>query len=300
MTFWNHYLQPRTVDEALRLLAGGQGPTAIIAGGTDLLLDLQQGRQAPVETLVDITLIDELCGIRLETDHIFLGASTTHHEIIQNELLRKHCNVLVEGCSLIGGPQVRNVATIGGNVAHALPAGDGTISLLALEAQAQLASTSGRRWLPVEELFAGPGKTTFDRRHELLVGFKLPLQKPYAGSAFRRIMRPQGVAIAILNMGAWVQLTPDGSRAQVRLAVGPAGPRPLRAHQTEEQLRGRLPDEQALQDALQTLLAEAQLRTSKHRATQAYRIHLIAVLLERTLQGAVDQARGMTVQDEAC
>jgi carbon-monoxide dehydrogenase medium subunit len=291
MNFWNQYLQPQTVDEALKLLAGWQGSTAIVAGGTDLLLDLQQGRHAPVEALIDITLIDEMSGIRLEADHIFLGAATTHREIIQNNLLEQHCNVLVEGCGLIGGPQVRNVATIGGNVAHALPAGDGTISLLALEAQAQLASPNGRRWLPVEVLFAGPGETTFDRGRELMVGFKLPLRGRNEGSAFRRIMRPQGVAIAILNMGAWVQLSPDGSLSQVRLAVGPAGPRPLRAHQTEAQLRGLKPDQQAIQDATATLLEEVQLRTSKHRATREYRVHLIAVLLERTLRAAVQQAR---------
>lgn len=291
MNFWNQYLQPQTVEEALQQLTGVEGPAVVVAGGTDLLLDLQQGRHEPVEALVDITLIDEMCGIRLEANHIFLGASTTHSEIIHSDLLKQHSNVLVEGCSLIGGPQVRNVATIGGNVAHALPAGDGTISLLALNAQAQLASTGSRCWTPVEELFAGPGRTTFDRAHELIIGFRLPLRGEREGSAFRRIMRPQGVAIAILNMGAWVRLDPDGSLSQVRLAVGPAGPRPLRARQTEEQLCGRRLDEQAVQDATATLLEEVQLRTSKHRATQEYRVHLTAVLLERTLRAAVEQAR---------
>lgn len=290
MALWHQYLQPHTVQEALEQLTSLKNSAAIIAGGTDLVLDLQQGRREPVKALIDVTAIDEIHGIQLESDHILLGASTTHNGIIHSKLLKQHCNALVEGCSLIGGPQVRNVATIGGNVAHALPAGDGTISLLALNAQAQLASARGLRWRPINELFAGPGQTTFDRAHELLVHFKLPLRGEREGSAFRRVMRPQGVAIAILNMGVWIRLEEDGSLAEVRLAVGPAGPRPLRAYRTEEVLRGQIPDEQTLKAATETLLDEAQLRTSKHRATHAYRVHLIAVLLERTLRAAVKQA----------
>lgn len=292
MSFWNQYMQPRTVEEALSQLAESADSVAVIAGGTDLLLDLQQGRHAPVEALIDVTQIDELCQIRLENEHIFIGASTTHKEIVSSLLLMEHANVLVEGCGLIGGPQVRNVATIGGNVAHALPAGDGTIALLSLAAQAQIASADGRRWQPVEQLFAGPGQTTFDRERELIVEFKIPIKAELEGSAFRRIMRPQGVAIAILNMGVWIKLNPDETLSDIRLAIGPAGPRPLRGRATEAFLRGRKISSETLAGATQTLLGEVQLRTSRHRATQAYRVHLVEVLLERTLQAAFNQAQG--------
>jgi carbon-monoxide dehydrogenase medium subunit len=199
---------------------------------------------------------------------------------------------LIEGCRLIGGPQVRNVATIGGNVAHALPAGDGTIALHALDAQAQLASTDGLRWVPIQDLFAGPGKAAFDRSTTLVVGFKIGLKGPREGSAFRRVMRPQGVAIAILNMSCWLRLAEDGSIETIRLAVGPGGPTPFRARQTETVLAGRTWGEEAGQIAGNTLLDEVSLRTSRHRATETYRRHLSEILLRRTVEAALEQVHG--------
>ncbi len=295
MALWKQYVRPGSVEEALALLHAAQGPTAIIAGGTDLLLDMQQGRHPPVDLMVDVSGIREMRQVRQEGERIELGAALTHHEIIESPLFRERGRALVEACSLIGGPQVRNVATIGGNVAHALPAGDGTIALLSLGAEAQIASRDGRRWEPLEALFAGPGQTTFDREREILVSFRFPASGPREGSAFRRVMRPQGVAIAILNMGAWVRCGPAGEIADVRIAVGPAGPKPLRARGAEEALRGRALDEAALEAARLALLAEARVRTSRHRATAEYRQHLIGVLLRRTLYTAHARAAGEKV-----
>lgn len=286
---WNSYAQPSSVEQALQALNEAHGRAAIIAGGTDLLLDIQQGRRSAPDLLIDVASIGEMCQIRLEDDHLFLGAAVTHKAITTNPILLEHAACLVEGCALIGGPQVRNVATIGGNVAHALPAGDGTIGLLALETQALLASASGRTWKPLAELFTGPGETTFDRSQEILVGFKLPLRAPNVSSAFHRIMRPQGVAIAILNMAVWVKLAPAGMLEGVRIAVGPGGPVPFRAHAAEAVLTGRKADGEALTEATTTLLGEISLRTSKHRATSAYRQHLAGILLERTLHAALSK-----------
>jgi carbon-monoxide dehydrogenase medium subunit len=284
---WHSYAQPTSVEQALRTLSEAHGQAAIIAGGTDLLLDIDQGRRDAPELLVDVGGIEEMCQIRLENDHIFLGAAVTHKAITSSALLQEHAACLVEGCALIGGPQVRNVATIGGNVAHALPAGDGTIGLLALDAQVLVAGPSGHAWKPLAEIFAGPGKTTFDRSRELLVGFSLPLRETNASSAFLRIMRPQGVAIAILNMAVWLRLAPGGELERVRIAAGPGGPVPFRAHATESSLSGRQPDSEAITEATVVLLKEIKLRTSKHRATSAYRQHLAGILLERTLQAAL-------------
>jgi CO/xanthine dehydrogenase FAD-binding subunit len=296
MPLWNSYAQPTSVDDALAALADCGGKTAIIAGGTDLLLDMQQGRHAPVELLVDVTRIEEMSVIEHETDHIFLGAAVTHSTILAHNLLREHAACLVEGCGLIGGPQVRNVATIGGNVAHALPAGDGTIALLALNAQALIASKGGRTWKPLSDLFAGPGQTSFDRSREILVGFNLPLRKGGEGSAFRRVMRPQGVAIAILNMAVWLRQAADGSLEDIRLAIGPGGPVPFRAIQTEDVLRGGHATEAALSSATEALLSEVQLRTSKHRATHAYRAHLSGPLLDRTITAALENLQAMALE----
>lgn len=286
MQLWRHYFMPHSVDEALSLLSDAPGPAAPIAGGTDLLLDLEAGRHPPVTSLVDLSQVEEMRAIREEPDHLWIGAAVPLSQIVQDATLQWHAACLVEACSLIGGPQVRNVATLGGNVAHALPAGDGTIALLALDAQAQLASAGGRRWALVHDLFAEPGRPTFDRSREILVAFRLPLRPPRSASAFRRVMQPRGVAIAILNMAVWLQVTPDGALQDVRLAIGPAGPRPLRGSRTEQTLRGRAMAPATLEAALEVLREEVRLRTSPHRASAAYRLHLLPVLLERTLQAA--------------
>jgi carbon-monoxide dehydrogenase medium subunit len=287
MANWEHYLRPGSLEEALAILAEADGSARIIAGGTDLLLDIQQGRHPPVSSLVDITGIAEMQAIGATGDEIYFGAAVTHATIVEDPFLSDNAPCLVEACSLIGGPQVRNVATIGGNVAHALPAGDGTIALLALDARAQIASQDGRRWVELEQLFRGPGQPVFDRTREILVGFRLNKRKAGEVCAFRRVMRPQGVAIAILNMAVWLS-RPSGSIVEdIRLAIGPAGPRPLRARKTEQILRGRAISPQAVTEATDVLLREVQLRTSPHRATVEYRRHLTGILLRRTLAGAL-------------
>jgi carbon-monoxide dehydrogenase medium subunit len=291
MKIWNEYQKPMTIDEALGVLSAAQGSTAVVAGGTDLLLDIRQGRHPTVETMVDIAGVDEMCGIKEDGDQIYVGAAVTHNEIVHSDLLKEHAECVVEGCGLIGGPQVRNVATIGGNVAHALPAGDGTISLLAMNTEVQIASPEGRRWEPLEAIFAGPGKPTFDRSRELVVGFRFDKAQPGEASAFHRIMRPQGVAIAILNMAAWVKLDDSGKLVDVRISAGPAGPRPFRAHQTEADLKGKVYNEDAFEAACKVLDGEVSLRTSAHRATKEYRHKMLPVLLKRVMDTAVSRSQ---------
>ena len=190
---------------------------------------------------------------------------------------------------------MRNTATLGGNVAHALPAADGTIALHCLDALAEIASPAevasaqGCRLVPMNELYLGPGRTGLQQQ-ELLVGFHLPLRADTGeASAFRRVMRPQGVAIAIFNMGVWLRR--DAEIIQdVRIALGPASPTPLRARAAEQALIGKMPDEAALSLALEALYREARFRTSPHRATQEYRLHVAGVLLNETLSAAWERA----------
>lgn len=286
MSLWKTYEQPASVEEALQMLNTCEGSTAIIAGGTDLLLDMQQDRHPSVDLMVDVCRIDEMQQIRIDEGKIFLGAAVTHKNIINNPLLQEHATCLVAGCGLIGGPQVRNVATIGGNVAHALPAGDGTIALLALDAEAQLASRRGRDWYPLAQIYVGPGKTSFDRAKEVLVSFRFPARRANESSAFKRIMRPQGVAIAILNMAIWIRSEGHVFEA-TRIAVGPGGPRPFRAEQTETFLQGQTISKGTIQQASQVLLDEISLRTSRHRATKEYRQHLIPTLLSDTMEAVL-------------
>ena len=282
MTLWKYYHLAKNISDALQVLTQAPGPARLISGGTDLLLDLQQGRHSPVHTLVDVTHIPEMATVEIRQDRLFVGAAMPLNRVVASPLGQQHAQALVEAAGLIGGPQVRNTATLGGNVAHALPAGDGTIALLALDALAEVANQLGFRQVPIRELFLGPGRSALDPRSDLLVGFYLPLRLSGQGSAFRRVMRPQGVAIAILNSAAWIQR--EGERiADIRIAMGPASPTPFRALAAEETLRMQLMNQRSVSRALETLLGEARFRTSPHRATFEYRREMADVLLAETL-----------------
>src|SRR5512146_3196755 len=238
MNLWQQYLRPTRLSQALEALAQAPGPVVPIAGGTDLLIDLQQGRRKPVQRLVDVTSIAEMTALETRGDELFVGAAVPVNRIVLDPLTCAHAQALVEACNLIAGPQVRNVATLGGNVAHALPAADGTIALLALNAQAEVANTTGTRCIPFKELFLGPGKSSLKHGQELLVGFYLPLSKNGQASCFKRIMRPQGVALPIINLAMWLERT-NNVISQIRIAVGPGGPTPWSGTEAEKTLIGK-------------------------------------------------------------
>jgi len=289
MNLWQQYLRPKSVTEALQALKATPGSACPIAGGTDLLLDLQQGRRPPVHMLVDLTTIPEMTALELRQGELYIGAAVALSRIAASTLAGQHAQALVEACNLIGGPQVRNVATLGGNVAHALPAADGTIALLALNAQAEIASLQDRRRVPLGGLFVGPGQSSLKIGEELLVGFYLPLCAAHQASAFERIMRAQGIALPILNLAVWLERRSDRI-ANIRIAVGPGGPIPFRAHATENALNEKSPTTETVTSALDVLLQEAKFRTSSQRASAGYRRHLATALLKDTLEVAWQRA----------
>jgi len=302
MELWEHYYLPGTVDEALTHLAQYSGAARVVAGGTDLLLELQQGHRPPVAALVDVTRVPEMRAIGERDGWVYVGASVTHTAIVASPLLTRAATCLVESCGVIGGPQVRNVATIGGNVAHALPAGDGTISLVALDAEAEVAGPSGRSWRPMAALFKGPGQSAVDCTRELIVQFRFRPAASGEVTAFKRVMRPQGVALPILGMAVWLKSAPAGGSApvveDVRIAFGPAGPTPLRVVKTEAFLKGRRLDDETLSQTAQVLASEVRLRTSPHRATSEYRGELLGTLLERAVKLAAYRAQTGDIQPE--
>lgn len=283
--YWKHYFTPPSVEDALKYLAEAQGPACPIGGGTDLLLEIQQGHRPPVDTLVDLTRIEELNCLEEEPGALFLGAAVPVSRIAESALVRAHAPAVCEACGLIGGPQVRNSATLGGNVAHALPAADGMISLAAMDAVAEIASAEGRRTAPILSLFSGPGQSSLDLKRELLVGFRIPLRREGEGSAFSRVMRPQGVALPILNMAAWISRAGETIRA-VRIAVGPAGPTPQRARAVEDFLTGSIFNAANLRAATDVWNTSIRFRTSPQRATAEYRRHLCGMLFEEVLEMA--------------
>jgi carbon-monoxide dehydrogenase medium subunit len=286
------------------------------------MLDLHQGRRPAVHTLVDVSGIPELTVLDVRGAELYIGAAVPHSQIINSPLVHQHARALAEACDLIGGPQVRNVATLGGNVAHALPAADGAIALLAVDAYAVVASLDPMQSteelntnppvvgplapqsvkalttsqaseviltkVPLLDLYLGPGKTALKAGH-LLAGFCLPLAGRGQGSAFTRVMRAQGVALPVLNLAVGLRREQD-IIVDLRIAIGPAGPIPLRAQAAEAALRGRSPTPENMAESEAVLLTEAHFRTSPHRATAGYRQHLAGKLLVEAVYKAWERA----------
>lgn len=302
MQLWNEYHTAATVAEALALLAAHAGRARVIAGGTDLLIDMQYGPAPaePLDALVDVNSIPEMARIVQDGDLCMVGAAVTHTTIVGTPLLEQRATCLVESCGVVGGPQVRNVGTLGGNVAHALPAGDGTTSLVALDAEAEVAWADGRReWLPVAQLFKGPGQSRIDSARDVLVAFRFRLCGPGEASAFKRIMRPQGVALPVLGCAVWLRLDASRERvAQARVCIGPVGSVPGRAADVEAALQGQPADGNLAPLAARVARTTLRPRTSKYRATAEYREHMVETLLHQALPLAVQRARTGTARAE--
>jgi carbon-monoxide dehydrogenase medium subunit len=200
MNLWQEYLRPTNLSQAIKAFSEAPGPILPIAGGTDLLLDLEQGRHAPVHTLLDVTSIQEMNALEVRGDELFVGAAVPVNRIVLDPLAGVHAQALVEAAGLIGGPQVRNTATLGGNVAHALPAADGTIALTALDTQAEIAGLTGSRRVPFTSLFLGPGKSALKKGEELVVGFYLPKIKIMETSLFLSILTSTNYLVVNKNI----------------------------------------------------------------------------------------------------
>ena len=294
MPLWKEYHLPTSVDEAVALLAKYNGRARVVAGGTDLILDLQQGNAQPVEALVDVTRIAGLVEIRQDAGHILIGCGVTHAQIVTSVLLHQRATCLVEASYVVGGPQVRNVATLSGNVAHALPAADGSTALNALQAEVEVAAFNGRRWIPFTALFRGPGQSAVDSTREVLTAIRFRATDKHAATAFARIMRPQGVALPIMNMAVQVRIVADYV-VEAAIAAAPVAPQPFRCRQTEAFLKDKPATPATIEAAIEPLLRECQPRTSPHRATAEYRREMLPVLLRRTLSKAIERAQSGTV-----
>jgi carbon-monoxide dehydrogenase medium subunit len=299
MKLWNHYHTPTTVDEATALLARYNGQARIIAGGTDLLVEMRAEHHPPIEALIDITRIPELCQIETNGSTLTVGAGVTHTQIVKSHLLAAAATCLVESCGVVGGPQVRNVGTLGGNVAHALPAGDGTTSLMALAAEAEVFQNGVRRWLPLPDLYRGPGQSLLDSTRDLLLRFRFQSCQTGEASAFSRIMRPQGVALPVLGCAVWVKLDGTGAAFEAaRVCIAPVGPTPARIAEIEAAIIGQPANADTFEHLIEIAHQAIHPRTSKYRATAEYRREMIAVLLRRTLTKAVERARTGTAIPE--
>lgn len=298
MKLWNHYYTPATTEEAVALLMQYAGEARVIAGGTDLLIDLRAEGGSPYEALVDITSIPDLRDIEEVDGYVVIGAGVTHTQIVKSSLLAQQATCLVESCGVVGGPQVRNVATLGGNVAHALPAGDGTTSLVALNAEAEIIKDGVRQWVPILDMYVGPGQSLLTTGKDILLKLRFPLSESTTeATAFSRIMRPQGVALPVLGCAVWIKLE-DDHFVDARVCIAPVAPTPKRITEVENTLKGKPATEATIQAAIETAKATLNPRTSKYRATAEYRHEMSEVLLRRTLTRAIKRVQTGEVSPE--
>lgn len=289
---WQNYLFPASVEEALEMLANYNGRARLVAGGTDLILELREGKRQ-VETLLDVTRIPGLDTIELDNGMITLGATVTYRQVIDSPLLQAKAPLLVEASRKVGSPQIRNVGTLVGNVVNAMPAADGAIALFALGAELEVASLDGRRWMPIEALYEGPGRSKVDPSREMVTAIRFPALGENQGSAFERLARRKALALPVLNVAVVVTLDGDAF-AEARIAMGPVAPTPFRARRAEESLRGAPANPEMIQQAAEVAVGEAKPRSSLLRASAAYRKEALKVLVRRALERAVLQVQSAT------
>jgi len=287
---WQAYELPNSVEEALAILARYDGGAQLIAGGTDLIIELQESRHS-VQCLVDVTRIPGLDRIEEQNGSIVLGANVTFRQIKESPLLQDKARVLAEAAGTVGALQIQTVATLVGNLVSALPAADGSVALQVLDAEVEVAGQEGRAWRRVGELFLAPGQSAVNPSREMITAVRFAALGPRQGSAWERLGRRRALVLPILNCGASLALNGEDRIAWARLSLGPVAPVPFRACQAEGFLAGQPAGEEAFARAAQIAAGECQPRSSLLRASREYRLEVLPVLVRRGLGRAAEQAR---------
>lgn len=281
---WNSYRLVQSVEETLKLLEHCNGKARVIAGGTDLVLQLAENNLEAGLTLLDISSIPNIKGIELTGEEwITIGAATTMAELAESPPINTHAAALARGAASMGAPQIRNVATIGGNVVSAQPAADGTIPLIALGAEARVVSTSGEKWVAVHDLFLDVGRSLINPAKEIVTHFRLRPQIYRAASSLQRLARRKAFTLPTLLVAACVELDPEkASFAKVRIAAGPVAKTPFLARDAGDALGGSPVSYEAVDRAASLAKLAARPRDSI-RAGAEYRKEMVQVLVRRAL-----------------
>jgi carbon-monoxide dehydrogenase medium subunit len=278
------YLKPQTLKEALALLSDHGKSAKIVAGGTDLLVEKPRG----VECLIDMSSLP-LDYVRLEGGGLSVGALTTIEGINRSEIPTGPLHVLKEVSGLFGHRNVRNLATIGGNLCSSVPSADMAIPLMALDSVAHISSVRGERTVPLEEFFVFVRENVLEE-DEMLVEVQVPPQPPRTGTAFAKIGRTS-VDIALVNVAVRLTLGEDDTCSDVRIMLGSVAPTPMRCPTAEGVLRGRGLDEALIEEAAQAVSEEIR-PISDVRSSAEYRRDASRVLAKRCIVSALERARG--------
>jgi len=281
------YLEPASVAEAIAMLENYQGRAKILAGGTDLLVQIKQGTLKP-DFVVHIGRIEELNRITADSDGgLRIGTLTTMRVIERSELLQGGWDMLRQGAAQVSCPQIRNVATLGGNSCHGIPSADTVPSLIALGAEALIVGPRGERKVPMEAFHRGPGRTVLEA-DELMQGFKIPTPPPCTGGCYLKYT-PRGTSeLAIVGVAALLTLNPkDGTCQDARIVLGACGPTPLRTKKAESLLLGNRLNAPIIEKAAHVAAEESRPNPGvSARAPAPYRKEMVRVWGRYALKNA--------------
>jgi len=284
---WFDYAAPASLGEAVGLLTAH--PSArLLAGGTDLLVQLRAGRKE-TDLVVDIKRVPELNAIQYDAKAgLTLGAAVPCYRIYGNATVVRHYPALAEVAAIIGGTQIQGRASIGGNLCNASPSADSVPLLIALGATCRIAGTKGTREIPVEDFCTAPGRNAL-QPGELLVSLQIPAPKPNSGARYLRFIPRNEMDIAVAGVGVEVVLE-NGTFRSARIALASVAPTPLFVREANAALAGRPVNDTSIAAAADAARSAASPITDM-RGTADYRRHLCAVLTRRALEAAIQRAR---------
>jgi CO/xanthine dehydrogenase FAD-binding subunit len=276
------YHRPKRLREALEILGGFKQKCRIVAGGTDLLPALRQGKMTLFEPahVVDISSIPGLKGIAKKGEWIQIGAAAPLTEVTQSPVIRESLPMLAEAAGQVGSLQIRNQGTLGGNLCNASPAADTAVSLLALNAKVSLKSMDRERIVSLDEFFVSPGKTIL-KPGEILTKIQVPVSRSTQSSCFVKLGRRNAFTLSVISVATVIKAE-DGTFQYVRMALGAVAPTPMRPKKAEEFLTGREVGESVIDQGAR-IAAEEVSPISDVRASAEYRKDMAHVLTKRAL-----------------
>jgi len=283
------YLRPKTIGEAVSLCRRLGEKARYIAGGTDLMARIRERRVRP-RYLISLKGIPDLDRITYDQDGLRIGSLVTHRQLELSPVIRGFFPVLTDAVERIGSVQIRNVATLGGNIVNAVPSADGAAPLIALGAEVCLVGARGERRMALEAIFTGPGQTVLEHG-EILTQFVVPKLPPRTGAAYWKHTRRSAMELPILGVAVLVSLDEDMETcAEARIGLGVMAPTPLRARNAEKVLRGKRVDDRILEEAGKAAANESRPRDSA-RGEAWYRKEMAEVLVQRVGKISLERAR---------
>ena len=276
------YLSPQTLKEALSLYIKYKDETKLIAGGTDLLVSMKNRDLAPAY-LISLKDIPNLDFIQYEENGLKIGALTRISEIEKSATVKEKFPILHDAASQFGSTQIRNMATVIGNLCSSVPSADMAPPLMALDAKVKLVSLSGERVVMLEDFFSGPGENVL-QSNEILTEIQIPNPGPYTLGTYLKMMARAAVSIALAGVAVLITMNAGRTRiVDAKIVLGAVSPVPIRATEAEQILKGKLVDDKLIEEASQAA-GEASSPVSDIRCSALYREQAVRVLVKRAIR----------------